>query len=263
MPKDKNINTLIREHRTIFLIIAIGLFLLELEIFAIASLKSGRKSTLRFVDAGGSIVHETDGKSLSDFNKVHFEKTFGPLEHYEVRLMTSEAPFPFRAWFAAAVGLPMGVILLFAFFIKAYASLLYGEGKKPEDETTTLSGYESRMEKILAAVSRFNIFTIGFLVFLCVFAYWVVPNLIVYLGKVGVDAVSRYKWFFLSAGGLFLGLAVWIIYLKYLLAGRTIDRQAEIEKHRLQLEHDRRNTDPARLEYQGEEDQDDPPLLQQ
>jgi len=64
MPK-KNIASLMREHTTLILIIAVVLFLLELEIFALAAMKSGRKSRLQL---------EYDGKEKPDQPKVHWDK---------------------------------------------------------------------------------------------------------------------------------------------------------------------------------------------
>ena len=204
MLKQKKIAALIRENKTLFIIIAVVLFLVELEIFALAAMKSGRKSWLQVIDANGNVIHETDGKNLSDFNKYYFEKTFGPFEQYHVKLETKQFPFPFRAWFVAAVGIPVGAILLFAFAVQAYLSLFYKEGNSGEYDVKK-NEYEYRFEKLIAAVSRFNIFTIGFLVLLGVFSYWVVPNLIVHVGKLGVEALTRYKWIFLSFGMVFLG----------------------------------------------------------
>lgn len=98
-----------------FIVIAVVLFLVELEIFALAAMKSGRKSWLQIIDAKENVIHETDGNNLSDFNKYYFEKTFGPFDQHQVKLITKNLPFPFRAWLVAAVGLPVGAILLFAF----------------------------------------------------------------------------------------------------------------------------------------------------
>ena len=226
------------------------LFLIELEIFAVAAMNSGRKAWLQIIDGNGNVIHETDGKSLSDFNKYYFEKTFGPLDQYEKKLEVREQPFPFRAWFTAAVGIPIGVILLFAFVVKAYVSLFYGEeaarSKSPDGKT---GPYETEFEKIVATISSFNIFTIGFLLLLAVFMYWVLPNMVTYIGRVSVDTLIRFKWVFIAAGGVVVGLFVWIIYLRYLLAKRSIDNQAELEKARLQLEY-RRDAGPrARLTY--------------
>ena len=105
----------------------------------------------------------------------------------------------------------------------------------------------NRLETLMAGISRLNIFAIGFLVLLAMFTYWVVPNLILYIGQVGMDTIMRYKWFFLAVALIILGIMVWIIYLRYLLAKKTIDSQTEVEKFRLQLAAG--NAEPLRLEY--------------
>ena len=46
MNHQNDIISTIREHRTLFIIIMVGLFLIELEIFAVAAMKSGRRSML-------------------------------------------------------------------------------------------------------------------------------------------------------------------------------------------------------------------------
>lgn len=257
MPR-KNIASLMRENKTLVIIIAVVLFLLELEIFALAAMKSGRKSRLQVVNAQGSVIHEADGSNLSQFNKYYFEKTFGPLEQYQFKLVTKEIPFPFRAWFVAAVGIPVGVILLFAFAVEAFQTLFYAKEKERGQIDLSKAEYEYRFEKIITVLSRFNIFTIGLIVLLAVFGYWVIPNLIVYGGQLGIETLTRYKWIFLSVGIVFLGLVVWIIYLRYLLAKKTIESQAEIDKHRLQLEYNQSQRSRHQLEYDPEETPDQP-----
>jgi hypothetical protein len=252
MSKDKNITSFMRENKTIFIIISVVLFLIELEIFALAAMKSGRKSWLQVMDANGNVIHETDGKNLSEFNKYYFEKTFGPFEQYQVKLVTKDLPFPFRAWFASAVGIPVAAFLLFAFFVRAYQALFLKEEKIIDETNSIKREYEYRFEKIIAAISRFNVFIIGFLIFLAVFLYWVIPNLIVYIGRTGAETIIRYKWIFLAVGIIFLGLFIWIIYLRYLLAKRTIERQAEIDKYRLRLKYNKIDDRPPQLTYEQE-----------
>ena len=98
MPKQSNILQLIRKNKTVFILIGIGLFLIELEIFAIAAMRSGRTARLQVLNDRGDLIYEADGTQLTEFNKYYFEKTFGPLESYHVQLLTSVEPFPFRAW---------------------------------------------------------------------------------------------------------------------------------------------------------------------
>ena len=42
----KNLMAILRENRTLLIVIAVGLFLIELEIFVIAAMKSGNKSVI-------------------------------------------------------------------------------------------------------------------------------------------------------------------------------------------------------------------------
>lgn len=256
MSQRKNVTSFMRENKTIFIIILVVLFLIELEIFALAAMKSGRKSWLQVMDANGNVIHETDGKNLSEFNKYYFEKTFGPFEQYQVKLVTKDLPFPFRAWFASAVGIPVAAFLLFAFFVRAYQSLFLKEDKNIDETDLKRTEYEYRFEKIIAAISKFNVFIIGFLIFLAVFLYWVIPNLIVYIGRTGTETITRYKWIFLAVGIVFLGLFIWIIYLRYLLAKKSIDRQAEIDKYRLRLEYNKIDDRPPQLTYEQKDTSD-------
>ncbi len=259
----KNVASLLLENKTVFIVIAIALFLIELEIFAVAAMKSGENSRLQILDKKGNVVHETDGKTLSDFNKYYFEKTFGPFEQYDVRLVTKEVPFPFRAWFVASVGIPMGAILLFAFVVKAYISLFYGEDKDEEDEALRAKTEpRTGIEKFVASITGFNIFVIGFMVFLAIILYWIIPEVITYLFrlgeetivrymKIGEDIIVKYKWFFLAVVMTFFGFIAWIVYLRYLLAKKTIESQTEIDKHRIQLEYSRNIGSSLQLEYDG------------
>jgi len=260
MSKQRSLAALIREHKTPFMLILVGLFLIELEIFALAALKSGRQSWLQVIDGRGQVIYETDGDNLSDFNKYYFEKTFGPFENYDVRLRTDERPFPFRAWFVAAVGIPIGLILLFGFLVKAYAALFLDEAAEPLSGADPGGTTEGRLEQVLKRIGRFNIFTIGFLIFLAVFAYWVVPNALSYLGKVGIETLTRYKWVVLGLCTAFLALAVWIIYLRYLLAKKSIEARAEVDKRRLELEYAQDRSNTARIEY-GPQAADSRPMV--
>jgi len=77
-----------------------------------------------------------------------------------------------------------------------------------------------------------------------------VPNIVAYVGKVGIETFTRYKWIVLGICIVFLGLAVWIIYLRFLLAKRSIQAQADVEKFRLQLEYEQ-HPGISQLAYNG------------
>ena len=248
MSKDKAVSAFIRDHKTLFIVIGVVIFLIEIEIFAVAVTKSGRKSWLQVRNAKGNVIYETPGEHLSHFNKYYFEKTFGPFDQYDVKLVSKVTPFPFRAWFTAAVGIPVGAVLLIAFIFRATVSLLHGDSRSAGDMHMPDDGH-TRFEKTLARIARFNIFTIGFLVFAAIFLYWVIPNVIAYAGKIGIETITRYKWIFLSLGILFVALVVWIIYLRYLLAKKSIESQTEIKKYQLQIEAGTAPAAPLQLDY--------------
>ena len=237
-----------QENKTLFTIVVVGLFLLELEIFALAAMTAGKQSILQVLDNQGNVIHESSGNNLSDFNKHNFEKVFGPLEKYTVRLNTQEVPFPFRAWFVAAICIPIGVMMLFAFVVKAYLVIFHGDKVADGDSgPVNETGIENKLESTLNRISRMNIFNIGFLVFVGGILYWIIPNMITYLGHIGVDFFIQYKWVFVALVVIVFCVGLWIIYLRYLLARKSIESHIEVEKHRLSLEYHSQDGQPPLL----------------
>jgi hypothetical protein len=236
-----------QENKTLFIILAVGLFLVELEIFAMAAMKSGRQSKVQVLDAQNNVVYQAGSSKLEPREKAEFESTFGPLSDYQVKLVTVDRPFPFRAWFAAAVGLPIGAVLLFGFFVKAYEALFFGGARIPGTDSPGQAESADRLERLIGRVSRLNIFAIGAFVLLFALGLFAVPHLLAEFGRNGVAVISRYRWVALGVVAVFLGLVIWIIFLRYLLARKAIETQADVEKYRLQLEILGKSESPPRL----------------
>ena len=246
MKHNSDIIRTIKAHRSLFIIIMVGLFLIELEIFAVAAMKSGRKSMLQITDPRGNVVLLTEGARLSQIDKIAFERTFGPLEQYRVHIFSENRLFPFRAWFVAAVGIPVGMMLLFAFIVKTWAAL-FGETPPERKAESGEPEASSGLKRVVDVVSRFNVFIIGVLVFVAALAYWILPNFVLYAGKTGIETIARYKWVALAAAVIFVGSVLWIIYLRYLLAKKSIESHKEVEKYRLQLEYEQSH--PPQITY--------------
>lgn len=225
-----------QENKTLFLILAVGLFLVELEIFAMAAMKSGKESQIHVLDQQNNLIYEARSSRLDPREKAEFESTFGPLSDYQVKLVSVQRPFPFRAWFAAAVGLPIGAVLLFGFFIKAYEALFFRREPYSDTDTGTQDSSTDRLDRMITRVSRLNIFAIGGFVLLFALGLFAVPHLLSEFGRHGVAVITKYRWVAFGLGGVFLGLVIWIIFLRYLLARKSIEAQADVEKYRLQLE---------------------------
>jgi hypothetical protein len=225
-----------QENKTLFIILAVGLFLVEVEIFAMAAMKSGRQATVQVQDRQNNVVYESRSSRLDAREKSEFENTFGPLSNYQVKLVTIQRPFPFRAWFAAAVGLPIGAVLLFGFFVKAYEALFFGGTRLSGDASRGHPESADRLDRLVGRVSRLNIFAIGGFVLLLAVGLFAVPHVLAEFGRHGVAVISKYRWVFLGIAAVVLMLVVWIIFLRFLLARKSIEAQADVEKYRLQLE---------------------------
>jgi hypothetical protein len=222
----------------LFTLIAVGLFLVELEIFAMASVHSKRQSFVQVLDQQSNVIYEVKSAKLKPQEKATFEKTFGPLTNYRVNVVTKDRPFPFRPWFAAAVGVPVGAVLLFGFLFKAYETLFFRKepDRKRREAEPSRDESEHQLERLIHRISRLNIFVLGSLVLMFAMGLWAVPQLLSEFGRQSMALIARYKWVVLSIAAIFLGLVIWIIFLRYRLARKAIETQAEVEKYRLQLE---------------------------
>lgn len=257
----KNWFSLLKEYRVLVGIIITGLFLIEFQIFEFAAMNSGKQPRLQVINKSGRVVYEIKGSTLANFNKTRFEKAFGPFENYQVKLTQRYIPFPFRAWFSAAIGVPVGLVLLLAFVLKAVMVFIYGgeeditnnkqSGQKQEQENShahqqnkTAAG----IEKLLLSISRFNIFIIGFLVICMVFLLWMIPNTLSFLAETSISTILKFKWVFLGGFIAVFILFAWFMYMKYKLAKKMIDAETEIKKFELQLEYNRINESVPGLE---------------
>jgi hypothetical protein len=81
-----------------------------------------------------------------------------------------------------------------------------------------------------------------------VISYWIIPNMITYIGRTGIDVVIRFKWVFIGLSAIVVGIGLWIVYLRYLLARKSIESRMEIEKHRLSLEYKANHGLPLQLD---------------
>lgn len=227
-----------KRNQRIILQTALVLFMLmQLVIYFVAANRSGEQSFVSVTDAKGNQVYETRGTGLTNFEKLAFLNTFGPLDNYNVNIKTKTVPFPFRAWLSAAVGIPIGLVLLVAFIIKAYFSLLYGEEEPESQKEQSDDIPESNLfGSLFHAIQRISIFHIGFLVTIGVLTIWLVPNFISGAAHFGLSTIRQYKWFFAAFLGVFTGVVCWIIYLRYRLSAKMIEKQLDLDKFRIEMQ---------------------------
>jgi hypothetical protein len=224
-----------KRHEKLVLTISVLVFLfLELLIYLAAASQSGQKSRVIISDGNGARVYETPGAVLTSYEKLVFENNFGPLANYQVRVETESLPFPFRAWLSSAVGIPVGLILLVAFIVRAYLSLLHGDKSDKEKETETAEAAKNRFGSVFQFFRQISIFHIGFLTLLAVLLLWMVPNLVQDFARLSLSTVREFRWFFAGTGVFLALLIVWIIYLRYRLSKQMLENQLDLEKFRVE-----------------------------
>ena len=239
----------LQEHRMLLVIIVAVFFVVELEIFFLATTRSGHQSYMQVMDDSNEVVYEVKGSTMTNFNKYYFENTFGPFENYRVKLVSKEIPFPFRAWFSAAVGIPLGMVLLLAFILKAVMTFIRGDEDKDGVSSKNREEGGDRIDNIFFRISRFNIFILGFLALAAVLLYWIIPNLITFLARAGIETIVDFKWFFVALVTAIFALFAWFMYMKYRLAQKSMEVQTEIRKYELKLEYMERSGNMNALDY--------------
>ena len=223
-----------KRYQKIILTIAVLAFLvLELLIYLAAASQAGQKSRVVVTDQNGIIKYETSGTSLTSYERMTFENTFGPLENYQIQIHTDSQPFPFRAWVSAAVGIPVGLVLLVSFVVKVYLNLLYGEEKSKPEETAEASK-TNRFGSLFHLFNGFSIFHVGFFLVIAVLLLWMVPNFLGDFFKISVVTIREFKWFFLGASMFIAFLVTWVIFLRYKLSKKMLENQLDIEKFRVE-----------------------------
>ncbi|MCK8602326.1 hypothetical protein [Desulfoferrobacter suflitae] len=223
-----------KRYQKIVLTIAVLAFLvLELLIYLAAASQAGQKTRVVVTDHNGAIKYETAGTSLTSYERMTFENTFGPLENYQIQIQTDSQPFPFRAWLSAAVGIPVGLVLLVSFVVKVYLNLLYGEEKdKPQSDSE--SATTNRFGSLFHLFNGFSIFHVGFFLVVAVLLLWMVPNFLGDFLKISIVTIREFKWFFLGASLFIAFLVTWVIFLRYKLSKKMLENQLDIEKFRVE-----------------------------
>jgi hypothetical protein len=221
-----------RYQRIILTISVLAFLALELVIFYSAATQSGQKSRLIVTDKNGAVVWDTPGTSLTSYERIQFEATHGSLENYSIQIQREEFSFPFRAWVSAAVGIPVSLVLLVSFIVKAYLSLLFGDEKSGPEGSAEAKA--SRFGSFFRIFSGVSIFHVGFFLVLGVLLLWLVPNLLGDFARISIVTVREFKWFFLGASLFIAFLVTWVILLRYRLSKKMLDNQLDLEKFRVE-----------------------------
>ncbi|MFP5213839.1 MAG: hypothetical protein ACLGPL_10720 [Acidobacteriota bacterium] len=226
-----------RNQKIILIVGMLAFFVMELLIYLVIASQAGNRARVIITDESGQKVYETKGSALTSYEKLVFEGTYGSLKNYQIHQESEVVPFPVREWILLAIGIPTGLILMIAFLIRAYLSLLYGgEEEKAPDQEPSEPKAAKRLGWMVSSFQGVSVFHLGGLVFAAVLLLWMVPNFLAEFTRATMEAIREYKWFFLGVSVFLAGLITWMIYLRYKLSKQMMENQFHIEKYRLETQ---------------------------
>ena len=236
---EKKLRELVENHVPgLFLIISI-FALIEFGILMVCMAYSSNQDMVRIYNQNNDLVYEDayNMSYISEFKKIYGIENFKE-EGFVVTRVDIENKFPTRAWIALSICVPLVFVLFVVFIVKVFADVFHSgkENKGENEKDAPASDFEeTRFEKLFSTLGRLNIYSLGSTVILIAFLYWMVPDLLVYLGKISYQTISELKWIIL---GLVLFGGVYMIikaFLSYKTKNEIIKQQADIQKNRDRL----------------------------
>ncbi len=213
--------------------------LIEFAILIICIASSANQDAVKIYNENHDVIYEGafNVDSITEFQRLHGIKNFKD-EGFMVTRTRIENKFPTRAWIALSICIPLTLILFIVFIVKVFTDVFH---KKKTDIAASQNGTQSsdfeetKFEKLFSTLGRLNIYSLGCTVILIVFLYWMVPDLIQYIGKISYNTILELKWIILGIV-LFAGAFMIIkTILSYKTKSELIRQQAEIQKNRDRL----------------------------
>ncbi len=226
------------------LLYMISIFVLvELGILAVCLYLGSDQEMVTIYNPEKKIIYEG---SYNQIRNTEFKNLYGikdyKQEGYEIIRTTINKQFPTRTWIGLSICVPLVPIFFIVFLIRAFEDVFDTKKSKEEDDTKGKKQpeenkifEETRFEKLFSSLGRLNIYSLGAIVMLAAFFFWMVPDLLIAVGRISVQTILQLKWIILAivvVGGI-------ILILRTIFAYKTrkeiIQQQTEIQKYRDQL----------------------------
>jgi len=222
----------------LFYIIAV-FAMIEFGILVACLVTASSHTRVTVYDPDQKVVYEDvyNADALAEFRRVSGIENFRA-EGFTVARVLVEKPFPTRTWIALSICVPLLLILFVAFLVRVFEDVFLAKKKpldKNEAESREFDFEETRFEKLFSTLGRLNIYSLGATVIVAAFLYWMVPDLLVTIGKISFQTLAQLKWVLL---GLVLVGGIYVIVravLTYKTKIAIIEQQSEIQKHRDRL----------------------------
>jgi hypothetical protein len=236
---DKKLREIVENHVPgLFLILSV-FAMLEFGILVVCVVYSGNQDVVKIYSPNNEVIYEDvyNMSYITEFKKLYGIENFKE-EGFVVTRVGIDNKFPTRAWIALSICVPLVLILFVVFIVRVFADVFYSKKadeavKKKEKQSSDFE--ETKFEKLFSTLGRLNVYSLGCTVIFIAFFYWMVPDLLVYLGKISYQTVSELKWVIL--GVVLLGGTYMIVtaFLSHKTKNEIIRQQAEIQKNRDRL----------------------------
>jgi len=104
--------------KLLLLTVGISIIIIEIFIFAMFFSISNNQPIIQIIDKNNNIINKSEARTFSVFKMYLFEKKYGSLDNFRVKIERNDIAFPFRAWFFAAFCMPILIVFIIAFILK-------------------------------------------------------------------------------------------------------------------------------------------------
>jgi hypothetical protein len=222
----------------LFYIIAV-FAMIEFGILVACLVTASNHTRVTVYDPDQTVVYEDvyNADALAEFRRVAGIENF-KAEGFTVARVLVEKPFSTRTWIALSICVPLLLILFVAFVARVFEDVFLTKKKTPDrsgSDSREFDFEETRFEKLFSTLGRLNIYSLGATVIVAAFLYWMVPDLLVTIGKISFQTIAQLKWVLL---GLVLVGGIYVIVravLSYKTRIAIIEQQSDIQKNRDRL----------------------------
>ena len=239
MRSEEKLQDLVEKQVPGLFIILVAFGMIELGILMACVAYSADQDMIRIYNPAKEIIYENryNPNQISEFKKIYGIENFQE-QGFVVQRVEKDVPFPTRAWIALSICIPMCFALFVAFIVKIFKDMFHSEkpeGKKDRPGEENQEFEETKFEKLFSTLGRLNIYSLGATVILAAFFFWMVPDLLVFIGRISFQTLLEFKWVFLgiiALGGFYLILKT---YLSYKTKTEIIRQQSLIQQNRDRL----------------------------
>jgi len=241
---DMKLRELVEKHVPGLSVIIFVFAMIEFGILIVCVAYSANQDIVKIYSPENEVVYENvyNMSYITEFKKIYGIENLKE-EGFVVTRVGKENKFPVRAWVALSICVPMVLILFLVFIVKVFEDVFHSKEKEKEEDKKgnqesdfEQAGFqETSVEKLFSTLGRLNIYALGGTVVFIVFLYWMIPDLLIYLGKISYQTISELKWVIFGVvmlGGTYLIVKV---FLAYKTKKEILKQQAEIQKNRDRL----------------------------